>query len=122
MSFVNLKVLYKQKAQITDIFLFMLSSIILILISSIAYFLVYFTISNYIFSLILARILLFSFLYFIKNKIYIIYKSFYKLWNKHNNKNKIKSITLRNISIIIFNLMFWLLNIALTISLLIGMR
>ena len=32
MSFVNLKVLYKDKAQITDIFLFAIASIILILV------------------------------------------------------------------------------------------
>lgn len=122
MSFINLKVLYKEKAQITDIFLFAVASIILIILSSIAYFIVFFTIKNYWVALILSRILMFLFLIICNSKINKIYSKFYLLWNRHSNKNKIRSLTLRNISIIIFNFMFWFLNIALTISILIGKR
>lgn len=122
MSFINLKVLYKEKAQITDIFLFAAASIILIILSSIAYFIVFFTIKNYWVALILSRILMFLFLIICNSKINKIYSKFYLLWNRYSNKNKIRSLTLRNISIIIFNFMFWFLNIALTISILIGKR
>ena len=41
MSFVNLKVLYKEKAQVTDIFLFTAASIILIITSAFCYGIIY---------------------------------------------------------------------------------
>ena len=59
MSFVNLKVLYKEKAQITDIFLFAAASIILIVLSIFTFMTSKFTYDNYFISLILNRILLF---------------------------------------------------------------
>lgn len=116
MSFINLKVLYKEKAQITDIFLFGAASIILIIISVLSYAIIYFTIRQYIVALILNRIMIFSIVYFGRNKINVIYQKFYKLWNRHNKPNKVKSLTLRNISVIIFNLMFWIINICMAFS------
>lgn len=110
MSFVNLKVLYKEKAQVTDIFLFATASIILVIVSVLCYAIIYSTIKNYVIALIINRILMFVILYFNRNKIKTIYKKFCSLWNRHNNPKKIRSLTLRNISIIIFNLMFWIMN------------
>lgn len=117
MSFVNLKVLYKEKAQITDIFLFATSSIILIFFSMFTYITANFTYKNYFISLIINRILIFSFLLLCKDIIKQKYKEFCSLWNRHTNLTKIRSLTLRNISIIIFNLMFWLINIGMIITL-----
>jgi hypothetical protein len=114
LSFINLKFLYKEKAQITDIFLFMFASVVLMILSAIAYFSIYFTIKKYIVALILSRILICLFILLFKNKINLIYKKFYSLWNKHNKENKIKSLTMRNISVIIFNLMFYFINVGLT--------
>lgn len=111
MSFVNLKVLYREKAQITDIFLFAAASVILIILSIITYMTSKITYDNYFISLVLNRILLFLFLYLSRNKIRVLYKKFYSHWNRHNNPKAIKSLTLRNISIIIFNLMFWVINL-----------
>ena len=111
MSFINLKVLYKEKAQITDIFLFAIASIILIFIGTISYAIIYFTFKKYIIALISCRILMFLFIICFKGKINNAYQKFYKLWNRHNETNKIKSLTLRNISVIIFNLMFWIINL-----------
>jgi len=111
MSFVNLKVLYKEKAQVTDIFLFASASLILILTSLFCYGIVYITIKQYIWVLITNRILIFTILYFYKDKIRNTYKKFCSLWNRHNNPNKIRSLTLRNISIITFNLMFCFINL-----------
>lgn len=122
MSFINLKVLYKEKAQITDIFLFAAASIILIIINVLVYFAFYFIINNYLLAIIVCRVVLFGFLFLSRNKIYNIYNKFYSLWNRHKEKNKIRSLTLRNISIIIFNLMFYFINIGLSICLLIGKR
>ena len=118
MSYINLKVLYREKAQITDIFLFMISSIMLILISMFCgMFQIFFGIP-YFYLLILNRILLFLILFWAKNKINETYKRYCLYWNKHNKSHKIKSLTLRNISIIIFNLMFFIINIGLIYAIL----
>ena len=116
LSFINLKVLYKDKAQITDVFLFAVASIILIVISIGSYAIIYFTIGKYMVALILNRILLFGVLFLLKNKIRKIYKNFYSLWNRHKLPNKMKSLTVRNISIIMFNLMFCIINICMIIA------
>lgn len=118
MSFVNLKVLYREKAQVTDIFLFMVSSVIIIIFSMFTYLTAMVTYKNYEISLVINRILLFLCLFVFKDKIKLCYRNFCKLWNRHNNPNKIRSLTLRNISIITFNLMFWLINLGITYRLL----
>lgn len=115
MSYVNLKVIYKEKAQITDVFLFTAASIVLIVISAIFALLTYFVIKNYYICLILSRVVLYVLLikgrYIIRNK----YIEFCSLWNRHKNPKKIKSLTLRNISVIVFNFMFWLINLGMII-------
>lgn len=122
MSFINLKVLYKDKAQITDIFLFTVSSICLIIISVISYAIIYFTLNEYFIALLLNRLLMFLLLLFGRKTINNKYKEFCSLWNRHNNPTKIRSLTLRNISIITFNLMFWLINIGMGMLLVVGTR
>lgn len=118
LTFINLKVLYKDKAQITDIFLFMAASIILIAISFISGMIQINFKVNHFTLLIFNRIALFLILFLIRNKINVTYKKYYQKWNRHNNKNQIRSLTLRNISVIIFNLMFYIINIGLTYILL----
>lgn len=109
MTFVILKVLYREKAIITDIFVFALSSIILIAISAISYMAVFYTIGNYIVAYIIQRIMLFVTLFALKNKLNGWYRKFNSLWNRRPNA-KIRSLTIRNITIIIFNLMFYIIN------------
>lgn len=119
MSFVNLKVLYREKAQITDIFLFAAASIVLILISFICgVFQICFGINHFTL-LIINRILIFLLLYCIKNKICLLYNKYTNNWNRHE-RAKIRSLTLRNVSIIIFNLMFCIINIGLVYALVTG--
>lgn len=120
MSFVNLKVLYKEKAQVTDIFLFMVASLILIVTSVFSYFVSYFTIREKWLNQLINRPIIFLILFFGRNKIKVTYNKFCMLWNRHNNKTKIRSLTLRNISIIFFNLMFCVINIGMTIRFLIS--
>ena len=88
MTYVILKILYKEKAQITDIFLFTAASIILIIISIFSYLSVYYTIRNYYVAMVLNRIILFTFLYFSKNKIRTYYVKFYSLWNRRHKTKK----------------------------------
>lgn len=115
MSFVNLKVLYKEKAQVTDIFLFASASVLLIIISLFSYGIIYFTFKKYIIALILNRLMIFSIIIFGKNIISKSYKNFCSVWNRHNKPNKPRSLTVRNISIIIFNIMFWVINLCMAL-------
>lgn len=126
MVYVTLKVLYKEKAQITDIFLFMSSSLLLIGISFISY-MPFFIITNgnvglkeYIIALTMNRLLLCFSITLGRKLIKDGYKKFCTLWNRHAIPNQIKSLTLRNISIITFNLMFWLINLGMTFALVNG--
>ena len=115
MSFVTLKVFYKEKAQITDIFLFAVASIFLMIISILCGIVIFNHLDWYIYVLILNRIIIFAFVFLFRNKIYNIYSKLLKSWNKRHNPN-IKSITLRNISVIIFNLMFYFINLCMLIA------
>lgn len=116
MSFVNLKVLYRDKAQITDIFLFAVASIILILISFTCGIILFNKPDLYYIMLIINRTLIFVFLFIFKNKISVIYNRIIKYWNRNKEHTKIRSLTLRNISVIIFNLMFCIINIGLIMA------
>lgn len=115
LSFINLKVLYKEKAQVTDIFLFVMASVSLIILSGIFAFLSYFCIKNYYLMLIILRITMFITLYIFRNKIRLLYIKFCSIWNRHKDNKKIKSLTVRNIGIIVFNLMFWMINLGMLI-------
>ena len=88
MTYLTLKVLYREKAQITDIFLFAVASIILIIVSVISYLSVYYTIKNYYVAMVLNRVILFTFLYFSRNKIRAYYVKFYSLWNRRHKPKK----------------------------------
>ena len=111
MTYVILKVLYKDKAQIIDIFTFM-GSLIILLIFTLPFLLLNNIINNIYVCCLISKIFLFIFLYIIKNKIYNINNIFRKLWNRNDEeKRKIKSLTLRNINIVIFNILFYITNI-----------
>lgn len=110
MTFVILKMLYKEKALITDIFVFTLSSIILIAISFVVYVSIMNFLNNYIVAYIIQRILLFVVVFLLKNKLNKWYNKFNSLWNR-KKKQKIRSLTVRNITVIVFNLMFYIINL-----------
>lgn len=111
MVFIILKLLYKEKAQITDIFTFTIASIVVILICAILYFIVWFTINNYLIYVILTRIFMFAFIFLFKNKLNKIQNLYKKLWNKNDRRKGIKTTTFRSLNIVIFNIMFYIINI-----------
>ena len=88
MTFLILKVLYKEKAQITDIFLFGAASIILIIMNIFTYLTALATYKNYFISLIFNRILIFIFLYVFRKPIRNLYVKFYSLWNRRHKTKK----------------------------------
>lgn len=110
MTFVILKILYKEKAIITDIFVFGLSSLIMIIVSVISYMSIMTLFNNYTIAYIIQRILLFVVLFLLRNKLNKWYIKFNGLWNRRKGQ-KIRSLTVRNITVIVFNLMFYIINL-----------
>ena len=109
--YIILKILFKEKAQIIDIFAFSISSIYLTLLASISFMMFTDDLSNYWALYTISRILLFVPFIF-RKKFNIIYKKYCKLWNRNDKeKRPIKSITLRNISLIIVNVTIFILNV-----------
>lgn len=109
LTYIALKILYKEKTQIIDIFIIMYGTFYLTFLS----FLVYFAkdIKSYYICYVIDRILLFSIFIFKKyfNK---LYKKYCLYWNRNDNiKRPIKSITLRNISLISINCIIFIMNI-----------
>lgn len=107
--YIILKILYKDKTQIIDVFIIMYASFYLTLLS----YLIYFAndLTSYVVCLVINRILLFAIFIFAKyfNKLYINYCKF---WNRNDKiKRPIKSITLRNISLIAINFIVFFMNI-----------
>lgn len=120
-TFVLLKILYKEKSQVTDVFTFTIANILLTLISIVSYFIIWKTINIFIISVILNRLLMiifFIFMYRQLPKLQIIYKKF---WNRdRNKKNKIKATTFRALNVVMFNIIFYIINIGMLFSLFLG--
>lgn len=116
MTFITLKILYKERTQIIDIFTFTIASIILIIISIISYFVF---IHNQLIAVLINRISMFVFIFFFRNKLNNIQKIYKKLWNRETNKTKIKTTTFRSLNVFIFNIIFYIINIGMIYAILI---
>lgn len=107
--YLILKILYKEDAQIIDVFIIMYSCFYITLLS----YLIYFAnnLYTYIICYIINRFLLFA-IFIFRKYFNEIYKKYYKFWNRNDNiKRPIKSITLRNISLIVINCIIFFMNI-----------
>lgn len=118
-TYINLKILYGKRCQITDIFTLMIASIILIVTSAILYVIIWKTISVYIVYVILHRLLLMIIVFGFNYKLNRIQKIYKKCWNRNDSvEKKIKSTTLRSISIVVFNIMFYIISLGMCFMLL----
>lgn len=101
--YLILKILYREKTQIIDIFVISISMIYTTFLSYILVWFIKSDYSNYYLIFIINRVLLYIPFIFYK-KFNTIYNSYCKLWNRNKlEQRKIKSITLRNISLIAVN-------------------
>lgn len=106
---LTLKLLYKRKAQITDIFLLTLTYVPMIASSALCFLL---SGGNVIIGCIINRIILFVPLLILNYKLNKIQNIYKKYWNRNDAiKKKIKSITFRSLNVVLFNLLFVLINI-----------
>ena len=114
--YIVLKILYKQKAQIIDIFVFSIATLYLTLTSYICYQLMNNNILSSFVCYLMSRIfLIIPFIF--KNRFNYLYKLYCGLWNRNDKeKRPIKSITLRNVSVIIINLLIFFINIGIIIK------
>ena len=109
--YISLKRIYKNKIQIIDIFIISVAMLYIFLTSYILFIFLNDNMSDYFILYIIDRILLIIPFIFI-NKLIDLYKIYYKLWNRNDNeKRPIKSITLRNISLILINILIFLIDI-----------
>lgn len=109
--YIILKYLYKNKTQIIDIFVISIIYLYLTLISVICFSFVKEELNNYWIAMIINRLMLIIPFIF-KNKFNFWYKRYCGLWNRNDKvKKPIKSITLRNISLIILNFLIFIINI-----------
>ena len=111
LTYISLKILYKEKTQIIDIFIIVYSFFYVTIISYFCFLFMKQDRSNYWILYTLDRILLFIPFIF-KNKFNVLYKKYCKLWNRNDKeKRPIKSITLRNISLIAINFIIIFMNV-----------
>jgi len=101
--FIALKVFYKEKSQITDIFILMLAYFCLMISSIICYFICF---GNVVLATLLNRFVLFTFLYYFNYKLYGIQKLYKKQWNRGNPNAKLKSTTFRSLNLVLFYVFF----------------
>ena len=118
-TYVTLKFLYKGKAMLIDIFIFTIASLILIISSLISFGIFY---PNVILATIFNKFLIFIPLILLNYKLSLISKVYKNLWNRNNNKNnidntKIKSTTFRSLNVVIFNMIFFIINFGMIIAL-----
>ena len=114
MVYITLKVLYKEKSQITDVFIFAMSYIIIVITSIICMLLFSF---NPVTASITNRILLFIPLVVFNYKLSTIQNVYKKYWNRNDKvKKKMKSITFRSLNVVIFNLLFASINALMLIA------
>ena len=109
--YLMIKILYKEKTQIIDVFIISLSFAYVSFTSFICFLFVKEDFSNYYIIAIIHKIILY-FIFIFKNKFNLIYKRYCSLWNRnYKKKQPIKSITLRNISLILLNLCIFAFNL-----------
>mgnify|MGYP004576665375 CR=1 FL=1 len=106
-----LKLIYKEKTQIIDIFVISISSMYLSLVGFLCSLFINNNYTLYFVMMLINRCLLFLPFIF-KNNFFKLYKIYCGLWNRDDSKKKpIKSLTLRNISLITLNCFIFLLNL-----------
>ena len=106
--FILMTKLYSD-TEITDLFLVTFAFSIVIISNIIVYPVIKY---NYFLAYVLQRLLLFGILFIFKNKWNILYSKYISLWNRKTNA-KIRSLTLRAISVVLCSTILYALSIAL---------
>lgn len=107
-----MKFLYKKKTQIIDIFIIAIAYGYLSIISYVCSFMIKENMNFYWTAYTLNNILLFS-IFFFKKPITKAYRKYIQIWNR-KPENKIRSISVRNVSLILLNIFILILDVFIT--------
>ena len=112
-TFIIMKILYKNKSNITDVFTLGIASVILIPISIIS-----FILSNKIIILsgVISIIIKFAVIILFKNKLPKITNVYRRFWNRDDKPKKIKSTTFRALNLVLFNISIIIINTGMVIA------
>ena len=111
-----LQVIYKVESNITAVFTLGIASIILMITNIAVYFIVWWLFNNFLVYAILHRLLLFGLLFIFWKKLPLLQNMYNKLWNRNDKvKYKMKSATFRSINVVVFNIMFYIINICMVL-------
>jgi len=102
--YIVLKKLYESK--IIDLFIVSIVSAYLTLVSFISFKLI----DTYMLAYLINRLMLFIPIFILNYKLNDFYNVYYRLWDRHDG-NKVKSITIRNISLVFINMLIVIFNI-----------
>lgn len=102
--FAIMWILYR--SQIIDVFLIVAESLILVALGLACYFLI----PNYTAALIVNRVAMFATVLALRHHLPHWYAAYCSLWNRRKNA-KVKSITVRNISVIVLNVMLYVIAV-----------
>lgn len=120
MTYVILKMLYKERALITDIFTLAIASLFMMVISIPLYLVIHAFSLHILIGNVIQKLILFLVLYLLRNKLVNIQRLYKKFWNRNDKVPKrMKSTTFRVLNVIVFNFMFYIINIILVFCLLI---
>lgn len=111
LSFLLLKILYKDKSNVTDIFTMGIASVIIIIVSIFSYFIVSLFSTNVIIGNLCQKAILFFIILVYKSYLPKINNIYKKLWNRGKHSYKIKSMTFRVLNLIVFNFSFVVINL-----------
>jgi len=121
MTYLILKILYEEKAQITDVFTLGVASIIVLAVSMFTGFIFWYLLHNFTASVFIQKILLFLVLFVLKDKLYNMQNMYKNWWNRNDSIEKpIKSVTFRAVNVVIFNIMFLIINVSIILGAMIG--
>lgn len=112
LTYLLLKMFYKEKCQITDIFILAIGYVFIAICSILSFIVIAITLKNTMIASIICKIIMFVVLFVFNDKFYNITKFYKKLWNRNDKiKKKIKTTTFRAINIVVFNILFAFLNL-----------
>lgn len=115
-TYIILKVLYKDKTKVFDIFYMVLCYVTIIAVSIPCY---YIFGSNMILANLVNKTILFGSLLLNKNKLHQLDNIYYKHWNRNDKiKKTVKTITFRSANLIVLNVAFIIINICMAIAVL----
>lgn len=111
MLYITLKIVYKEKSQITDIFIILVAFVYLGITSAVIFLLFSMLYPNIIISTIVHKTILFVTLFSLNYKLNGIQRLYKKYWNRNNEPKIMKSVTFRSLNVVAFNIIFAILNI-----------